>query len=53
MEKLIHFFNKLEMIIHKLIEKHKTLIFCGDWNINLLQSSPCTREFNYIAEADH
>ena len=48
MEKLIHFYNKLEMIIQKLIEKHKTLIFCGDWNINLLQSSPytSTREFN-------
>ena len=46
MEKLIHFYNKLEMIIQKLIEKHKTLIFCTDWNINLLQSSPYTREFN-------
>jgi len=33
------FFNKLEMIIQKLIGKHKTLILCGDWNINLLQSN--------------
>ena len=35
--KIDTFFNKLEMIIQKLIEKRKTLIFCGDWNINLLQ----------------
>ena len=46
MEKNYTFFNKLEMIIQKLIGKHKTLILCGDWNINLLQSSPYTRELN-------
>ena len=44
--KIDTFFNKLEMIIQKSIGKHKTLIFCGDWNINLLQSSPYRREFN-------
>jgi exonuclease III len=41
-------FNKLEMIIKKLIEKHKTLILCGDWNINLLQSSPHAKELNNL-----
>ena len=40
------FFDKLEKIIQRLIEKHKTLILCGDWNINLLQSSPHTKELN-------
>ena len=40
------FFNKLEMIIQKLIGKHKTLILCGDWNTNLLQSNSHTRELN-------
>ena len=44
--KIDTFFNKLDMIIQKLIWKHKTLLLCGDWNINLLQSSPCTRELN-------
>jgi len=42
------FFNKLEMIIQKLIVKHKTLILCGDWNINFLQTSPHTRELNNL-----
>jgi exonuclease III len=46
MEKLIHFFNKLEMVIQKLMGKCKTLILCGDWNINLLQPSSHTRELN-------
>ena len=26
--------------------KHKTMILCGDWNINFLQTSPHTRELN-------
>jgi len=34
------------MIIQKLIVKHKTLILCGDWNINFPQTSPHTRELN-------
>ena len=34
------------MIIQKVIGKYKTLILSRDWNINLLQSSPYTREFN-------
>jgi len=42
------FFNKLEMIIRKLIVKHKTLILFGDWNINFLQTSPHTRELNNL-----
>lgn len=36
------------MIIQKLIEKHKLLILCGDWNINLLQSTPHTKELNNL-----
>ena len=42
------FFNKLEMIIQKLTGKHKTLILCGDWNINFHQTSPHTRELNNL-----
>jgi exonuclease III len=42
------FFDKLEMLIQKLIEKHKTLILCGDWNINLLQPSPHAKDLNYL-----
>jgi hypothetical protein len=34
------------MIIQKLIVKHKTLILCGDWNINFFQTSPLTKELN-------
>ena len=44
--KIDTFFNKLEVIIQKLIGNHKTLILCGDWNINLLQSNSYTRELN-------
>jgi len=36
------------MIIQKLTGKHKTLILCGDWNINFLQTSPHTRELNNL-----
>ena len=46
--KIDTFFNKLEMIIQKLAGKHKTLILCGDWNINFLQTSPHTRELNNL-----
>jgi len=47
--KIDTFFNKLEMIMQqKLIVKHKTLILCGDWNINFLQASPHTRELNNL-----
>jgi len=46
--KIDTFFNKLEMIIKKLIVKHKTLIMCGDWNINFLQTSPHTRDLNNL-----
>jgi hypothetical protein len=28
--------------------KHKTLILCGEWNINFLQPSPHTRELNNL-----
>jgi len=42
------FFNKLEMIIQKLIGKHKTLILCGDWHINILKSSPHAKELNNL-----
>jgi exonuclease III len=31
------FMNKLEQVIQKLLKKNKTLILCGDWNIDLLQ----------------
>ena len=34
------------MIIQKVLGKYKTLILCRNWNINLLQNSPYTREFN-------
>ena len=34
------------MALQKLIGKHKTLIFCGDWNINFLQSSSQKSELN-------
>ena len=30
----------------KQIVKHKTLIVCGDWNINFIQTSPHTRDLN-------
>jgi len=46
--KIDTFFNKLEMIIQKLTGKHKTLILCGDWNINFLQTSPHTTELNNL-----
>jgi exonuclease III len=46
--KIDTFFNKLEMIMQKLIVKHKILILCGDWNINFLQGSPHTRELNML-----
>jgi len=46
--KIDTFFNKLEMIIQKLIVKHETLILCGDWDINFLQTSPHTRDFNNL-----
>jgi len=42
------FFNKLEIIIQKLTGKYKTLILCGDWNVNFLQTSPHTRELNNL-----
>ena len=42
------FFNKLEMIMQKLIRKHKTLILCGDWNIDTLKSSPHAKELNNL-----
>jgi exonuclease III len=42
------FLNKLELIIQKLIGKHKTLLLCGDWNINFLQTSPQKRELNSL-----
>ena len=46
--KIDTFFNKLEMTMQKLTVKHKTLILCGDWNINFLQTSPHTRELNNL-----
>jgi len=46
--KIDTFFNKLEMIIQKLIVKHKTLILCGDWIINVFQTSPHTRDLNNL-----
>ena len=33
------FFKKIDLVIQKLIGKHKTLILCGEWNINFHQSS--------------
>jgi len=47
-EKIDTFFNKLEMITHKLTGKHQNLIVCGGWNINFLQTSPHTRELNNL-----
>ena len=47
-EKIDTFFNKLEKIIQKLTVTHKTLIVCGDWNINFFQTSPYTRELNNL-----
>jgi hypothetical protein len=48
MEKIDIFLNKLELVLQMLIVKYKTLILCGDWNINLLQPSPHTRELNNL-----
>ena len=31
-----------------LMVKHKTLILCGDWNINFLQPSPRLKELNNL-----
>jgi hypothetical protein len=42
------FLNKLELIIQKLMGKHKTLILCGDWNINILQTNPQKMELNSL-----
>jgi hypothetical protein len=42
------FLNKLELIIQKLMGKHKTLILCRDQNINFLQISPQKRELNSL-----
>ena len=42
------FLNKLELIIQKLMWKHKTLILCIDWNIHFLQTSPQKRELNSL-----
>jgi exonuclease III len=46
--KIDTFFNKLELVIQKLMEKHKTLILWGDWNINLFQHSSHTRDLNNL-----
>jgi hypothetical protein len=42
------FLNKLELLIQKLMVKHKTLILCGDWKIYFLQNSPQKRELNSL-----
>jgi hypothetical protein len=47
MGKLI-LFNKLESVMQKLRKKQKTLILCGDWNINFLQPSPHTMDLNNL-----
>jgi exonuclease III len=31
------FLNKLELVIQKLLNKNKTLLLCGDWNIDCLR----------------
>jgi hypothetical protein len=46
--KLGTFLNKLELIIQKLMMKFKTLILCGDWNINFFQTSSHTKELNNL-----
>jgi exonuclease III len=46
--KIDTFFNKLELVIQKLMVKSKTLILCRDWNINLLQPSTHTRDLNNL-----
>lgn len=40
--------NKLELIIQKLMMKCKTLIRCGDWNINFFQTISHTKELNNL-----
>ena len=42
------FLNKLEIAIQKLMKKHKTLILCGDWNINFLHHSTHTIDLNNL-----
>jgi hypothetical protein len=37
--KISTFLNKLELITQKLMVKRKTLILCGDWNINSSKSA--------------
>ena len=46
MEDLIHFLKKIRIGYTEVIGKNKTLILCGDWNINFLQSSPQKSELN-------
>jgi len=46
--KIDTFFNKLELVMQKLRKKQKTLILCGDWNINFLQPSPHTLDSNNL-----
>jgi hypothetical protein len=46
--KIDNFFNKLELVIQKLLVKCKTLILCRDWNIIFLQPSPHARDLNNL-----
>jgi exonuclease III len=46
--KIDTFLNKSELIVQKLMVKCKTLILCGDWNVNFLQTNSHTRELNNL-----
>jgi hypothetical protein len=42
------FLNKLELILQQLTVKCKTLMLCGEWNINFFQTNLQTRELNNL-----
>jgi hypothetical protein len=36
-------FNKLELVIQKLLKKDKILLLCGDWNMNFFHDDGCLK----------
>jgi hypothetical protein len=42
------FQNKLDLILQQVTVKRKTVILCGDWNINSFQTNLHTSEFNNL-----
>jgi exonuclease III len=48
MVKTIFFFNKRETLIQKLLSKNKSLLLCGDWNINLLHENNDKKDLDLL-----